>query len=70
MAVNNFKELEKLMISARKADQDYTKMQINHTTGIFRFIGDLVELYLPRMIDSVIGNHKTTVKERGYPNKG
>lgn len=69
MKVNNFKELERLMISNRAGDGDITKQQIGHTTGIFRFIGNLVELYLPRMVNSLIGNHKPIVKKRGYPNK-
>jgi hypothetical protein len=68
MPVNNFKKLEEEYISTRQ-DKDLIKLRISQETGIFRFIGDLVELFLPRMVNSLLGNHKSTIKQKKYPNQ-
>lgn len=66
MRKNNFKELENLMISQRKSDGEYTKNSIGHQTGLFRLVGDIIDLFFPRMIDTLIGNPRSSSK---YPNR-
>ena len=55
MSVNNFKELEKQIISSRGSGGETTKESINSNNNIFHFIGDLIELYLGRLISGLIG---------------
>lgn len=49
MPANSFKELEKLNEDKFRGREDRLKSNINHSVGIFQFIGDLVELYLPKV---------------------
>jgi hypothetical protein len=58
MSVNNFKELEKLMISNRGPKKEATKNDINNTNNVFHLIGELIELYVGKMVNGFIGRQQ------------
>ncbi len=71
MEINNFKELERQEIAELGKPPETIRQKIAHNIGLFRFIGDLVELYLPNAGKSIIGmttgdSKKEPVK---YPNQ-
>ncbi|MCZ2102475.1 MAG: hypothetical protein LC107_13170 [Chitinophagales bacterium] len=49
MKKNSFKELESMIIRDRKDDGTSIKEQIQTQVGLFRLIGDIIELYGPNM---------------------
>ena len=51
MSRNNFEELEELLTKDR--DQSLEKVQNNllGTRSVFGFLGDLIELFIPRIMD-------------------
>jgi hypothetical protein len=71
MRINNFKELEKEIVADRDHRIEKIKNDINGTRSMFQFIGDLVELYFPRMVESVIsGRGVTSLNQKPkYPNQ-
>lgn len=68
MQTNNFKTLEKELISNRVATPDQTKQAVNATTGIARMVGDMMDLFLPRMVNTLMGNPDLG-KHKHYPNR-
>lgn len=68
MKTNNFKMLEKELISNRVAPPNQTKEAINSSTGIARMVGDLMDLFLPRMINILMANPEMR-KRKYYPNR-
>lgn len=56
---NNFKILEEEIIAARNpGNSAYIKNSIVQAKGVFRFIGDMVELFIPKMIESIVGGRR------------
>jgi hypothetical protein len=59
MEKNNWKELEKQEISKLdNTDFDQTssriKGDVEGNIGVFKFIGDLIELFIPRIFESIV----------------
>jgi len=50
MRLNNFQELERQEMEQRKVPQK-VKNSIDSQVGFFQFIGNLFELFIPRMVD-------------------
>ncbi len=51
MRANNFKELEIEQASRFDAQRsDRVKKDVHNSMSIFRFIGDIIELYIPRVL--------------------
>jgi hypothetical protein len=51
MATNNFKELENEIVSNRDAQIKRVQNNIMHSRSLFQTIGDVVELFFPKMVD-------------------
>lgn len=71
MSINNFKELERMEISKLGNPPEIVKKNIVHNMNVFRFIGDLVELYLPnfgRSLMKMTGANSKDPKSP-YPNQ-
>lgn len=73
MRVNNFKELEREEIKNLDPAINKIKSNVNSNLGIFQFIGEMVELFLPKVFNMFI--HLSSNKEatddrdrRKYPN--
>ena len=49
MSVNNFKELEREEMKNLDPSISRIKSNVNSNLGIFQFIGELVELFLPKL---------------------
>lgn len=49
MEKNSFKEFESMIIRDRKDDGSSIKEHIQTQVGLFRLIGDIIELYGPNM---------------------
>lgn len=64
MITNNFKELEKEIVSNREHQLQRIQHNLNHSRNIFQTIGDLIELYIPRFFGALI---KTS--DNGTPGK-
>jgi hypothetical protein len=54
MPVNNFKELEKEIVSTREARIQKVHHNIVQTRSLFQTIGDVVELYFPNVVDMFV----------------
>jgi mannosyltransferase OCH1-like enzyme len=72
MRVNNFKELEREEIKNLDPAIKKIKSNVNSNLGIFQFIGEMVELFLPKVFTMFIhlSSNKDSVddKDRKYPN--
>jgi hypothetical protein len=71
MDINNFKELERQEIAELGKPPETIRQKIAHNMGLFRFIGDLIELYLPHAGKSIIGMTKgeSKINPAKYPNQ-
>jgi hypothetical protein len=73
MSKNNFKDLEDLYAKDRSNASDITKKKINANINLFGFIGNLIDLYIPKVggILSSFDNSlsKSDKKIKKYPNK-
>lgn len=71
MEINNFKELEKQEIAEIGKPPEAIQKKISHNLGLFRFIGDLIELYLPNAGKSLLGMTKgeSKITPSKYPNQ-
>lgn len=71
MEINNFKELERQEIAELGKPPEAIEKKISHNMGLFRFLGDLVELYLPNAGKSIIGmtTGESKVSPTKYPNQ-
>lgn len=71
--LNNFKELEKMEIAQAKYKDQYVKSNINSSVNTFKFVGNMVEHFVPRVVDLFIhmtGGDFIKLKSRKskYPN--
>ena len=76
MRVNNFKELEREEIKNLDPSLSRIKSNVNSNLGIFQFIGEMVELFLPKFFGMFInlagGGSDENIndkKDKKYPNK-
>ena len=69
MSVNNFKELEREVIATYGAPPEKVRKNISFNMGIFRFLGDLVELFLPNFGKSLIKMSGGETPKPKYPNQ-
>ncbi len=78
MSDNNFKKLEQEHIeNFNEQKKQEVKSGVDSSIGVFRFIGDIFELYLPQVVGLFVrmsgGSVKSKVdpenKEKRYPNK-
>lgn len=70
--MNNFQLLEKEM--AQGKEQRFTKIRkdLNETRGLFQMIGDLVDLFFPKLIDTFVAMSGPSVKTESqskYPHE-
>jgi hypothetical protein len=54
MATNNFKELEREVLAEIGPVPSEIGKKIAYHLGVFRFFGDMVELYVPHMGQSIL----------------
>lgn len=53
---NNWKKLEEEIIAERNPEMhNYTKNSLANNTGFFKFIADMVQLFLPGMLSAILG---------------
>ena len=70
--MNNFKNLEEIL----SKDKDFTIQKVRnnlvHTRGVFSFIGDLVEMFLPRLAEVITGmaGGSEDGSKKKYPHEG
>jgi len=76
MRVNNFKELEREEMKDLDLSIDRIKSNVNSNLGIFQFIGEMVEMFLPRFFNMIINlagsptvEDENDRKKSKYPNK-
>ncbi|MFM2395357.1 MAG: hypothetical protein RLZZ546_3340 [Bacteroidota bacterium] len=70
MITNNFKELEREIVSNRERQLQKIQYNLNHSRSIFQTIGDLIELYIPRFFGALIKTSDTPGKENSkYPHQ-
>lgn len=51
---NSFKELERLEIEGRTAPLKRIQNNITSNLSLFKFIGNIMELFFPRMVDLIV----------------
>ena len=51
MSVNNFKELEKIETEFMDEPIGRIKNNVVGSLGLFRFVGDIIELFLPKIFN-------------------
>lgn len=54
MSNNNFKELEEQELKDIEFDSVGVQNKINSSVNIFRFVTDMIELYIPKVVDTVL----------------
>lgn len=54
MKRNNFKELEDSELEKLDFNSTGVQSRINSTMGIVRFVTDVIDLYIPRVLDTVV----------------
>ena len=68
MSINNFKELEKLQEKEFGEVNQRIQNNIVSSIGLFQFIGDIFELFIPQVVDLFIkisgGSPKQNVSHR------
>lgn len=71
MEINNFKELERQEIAELGKPPETIRQKISQNIALFRFIGELIELYLPNAGKSIIGMTKGESDKNlsKYPNQ-
>ena len=70
MGVNNFKELEKEQVEQfSQIQKEKVKSSIDSSVGMFRFIGDIFELYLPKVVDMFVRMSGGGPNENGLSKK-
>ena len=52
---NSFKELEELEMKDIRMKSDKILMGVNADIGIMKYIGSIVELYFPKIVDLFVG---------------
>lgn len=74
MTRNNFKELEELL----SKDKEFTLQKVQNnlvgTRNLFGFLGDIIELFIPKIMDVIInlsgGDMTENSKQIKYPHEG
>lgn len=76
MRVNNFKELEKEEMKNIDPSLKRIKSSVNTNLGIFQFIGDMVEMFLPKLASILVNltggssiDDDKGIRDRKYPNR-
>lgn len=54
MKKNNFKILEDQELQNLEFDSDRVQNNIDTTVGVYRFFTDIIELYLPKVVDTMV----------------
>ncbi len=77
MRINNFKELERQEMQKLDPAVNRIKSNVNSNLGMFHFIGNITELFLPKIFGLFLsmfgGNDDTDTTEfpkNKYPNTG
>jgi hypothetical protein len=52
--MNNFQLLEKQIAEGKENNFKQIKNNINETRGLFQMIGDLVELFFPKFVETFV----------------
>ena len=71
--MNNFKELEQMELAQARFKNEYVKASITNSVGKVRFVGDMLDLYIPKVLGVFIGMSGGQVKQNDtrspkYPN--
>ncbi len=76
MRVNNFKELEKEEMKNLDPSVNRIKSRVNSNLGIFQFIGEMFEMFLPKLASILVSltggssiEDPKRNKDKRYPNK-
>jgi hypothetical protein len=73
MEVNNFKELERELMSQKDDQLKRVQNNITQSRSLFQAIGDLVELFFPKVVDVLLrmggGDDKDTKTQSKYPHE-
>ncbi len=71
MRKNNFKELEKQRMEEAGNALDKIKSNVNSNLGVFHFIGEMIELFLPRVLQLFTQGTNNTERfpSNKYPNQ-
>lgn len=74
MRQNNFKELEKLLAENKEITFDKVKNDLVQTRSLFGFVGDLFDLFIPKIVDVLTsmsgGDNAPTHDHSKYPHEG
>ena len=82
MRTNNFKRLMEMEEERTPAPPPQIKESVSGTMGVFKFVGQIVEMYLPKVVDMLVsmmggnpGNpttppDRTPLEERPEPPSG
>ena len=72
MEVNNFKELERELMAMREPQLQKIQHNITESRSVFQAIGDVVELFFPKVIEVLIrmtGSNPPDTQESKYPHE-
>ena len=76
MSINNFKELEKEEMKNLDSSVNRIKSNVNSNLGIFQFIGDMFEMFLPKLASILVGltggstiDDSRRNRDKKYPNR-
>jgi len=72
MPTNSFKELEKESSKQFDEREKRVRENVNHSVGFFHFIGDILELFLPKLVSIFVNvtGGKGPVQEREHDPEG
>lgn len=73
MGRNSFKDLENIEIEKLSAPVEDVKSSVNHNLSVFQMAGDVVQLFIPKIISlflSLLGGEekRDTDPDHKYPN--
>lgn len=70
--MNNFKKLEELELAQVEFEPEQVKSNIAASMNIFRFIGDILEHFIPNIVNMFIhmtgGDADKNIRRPKYPN--
>lgn len=74
MGKNSFKDLESEYERSYNQREDRVHKNLQHNVGIFQFVGNLIELYFPKMFGAIFGASPSSQvdskkKPSKYPNE-
>ena len=74
MSRNNFEELEELLTKDRNQSLEKVQNNLLGTRNVFGFLGDLIELFIPRIMDVFVQITSTDQSDSDnnskYPHEG